>query len=457
MALTDLSYDYGPDAQLTAILDNLDPTKSKAIAYDDLNRLVQVSEGVPVAQGGVPVPVEDYAYDEEGNRLSSHLSVLYSSNAHNQLLEDDEFTYAYDAKGNRVSKTSKLDGSVETYSYDSQNRLVGYASDDVTASYAYDPLDRRIAKTVDGETKVLIYDTDLRTGLRNDDIVLEFESGLDTVLRTRWLHTNHVDEVIGREIYSSNATPGAGVTGEIFSDRQRSVSIVLSASSGETSGRIEYDAFGVPSSIGANLDSSFLFNGREFDQETGLYFHRTRYYDANTGRFLQVDPIEFWSGTANIYEYAENNPFMLSDPSGLYGASTADFIKAAGAAGLGIVALSTPNSEGDTLLGGIISLSVATMKKLDAMRIASSLESMNPPGGGKDPCRGLRFQLREHQKKLQDYLSEPFAGDNKDLLKNAQHPIATMTIIFGRVASIVSEIETIKRNIRKCERDNGMR
>ena len=102
-------------------------------------------------------------------------------------------------------------------------------------------------------------------------------------------------------------------------------------------------------------------------------------------------------------------------------------------------------------------MSVATMKKLDAMRIASSLESMNPPGGGKDPCRGLRFQLREHQKKLQDYLSEPFAGDNKDLLKNAQHPIATMTIIFGRVASIVSEIETIKRNIRKCERDNGMR
>ena len=31
---------------------------------------MQVAEGLPVAQGGTPIPVEDYAYDEEGNRGS---------------------------------------------------------------------------------------------------------------------------------------------------------------------------------------------------------------------------------------------------------------------------------------------------------------------------------------------------------------------------------------------------
>ena len=150
VALSDLVYSYDPDGQLTAIVDNLDPSKSKEISYDALNRLVQVDEGVPADQGGVPIPVEDYAYDAEGNRTASHLSGVYSSNAFNQLLEDDSYRYAYDAKGNRISRTSKADGAVERYAYDSQNRLVGYANAELSARYAYDALDRRIAKVLAG-------------------------------------------------------------------------------------------------------------------------------------------------------------------------------------------------------------------------------------------------------------------------------------------------------------------
>ncbi|MCE5312510.1 MAG: RHS repeat-associated core domain-containing protein [Nitrospiraceae bacterium] len=37
----------------------------------------------------------------------------------------------------------------------------------------------------------------------------------------------------------------------------------------------------------------YAFTGREFDQETGLYYYRNRYYDANTGRFVSKDPIRF--------------------------------------------------------------------------------------------------------------------------------------------------------------------
>ena len=53
VTLTDLVYEYGPDGQLTAIVDQLDPAKSKTISYDALNRLVQVAEGIP-APAGVP-------------------------------------------------------------------------------------------------------------------------------------------------------------------------------------------------------------------------------------------------------------------------------------------------------------------------------------------------------------------------------------------------------------------
>jgi RHS repeat-associated protein len=39
--------------------------------------------------------------------------------------------------------------------------------------------------------------------------------------------------------------------------------------------------------------SRWLFTGREFDSETGLYDYRARAYSPELGRFLQMDPIDF--------------------------------------------------------------------------------------------------------------------------------------------------------------------
>ena len=58
-----------------------------------------------------------------------------------------------------------------------------------------------------------------------------------------------------------------------------------------------------------------LFTGREYDQETNLYYYRARYYSANLGRFLQRDPIGM-ADQVNLYTYVGNNPLRFSDPSG---------------------------------------------------------------------------------------------------------------------------------------------
>lgn len=175
VTLTDLVYRYDVDGQLTGIDDLLDPSLSKGISYDALNRLVMVSEGIPVASGGTQVPVEDYAYDQEGNRLASHLSALYTSDAHNRLLEDDDFTYGYDEKGNRISKIAKADGATELYQYDSQNRLIAYTDTaGVKTAYHYDALERRIAKVQGRLATAYIYDTSVDEPLAHDDITLEF-------------------------------------------------------------------------------------------------------------------------------------------------------------------------------------------------------------------------------------------------------------------------------------------
>src|SRR5262249_59539571 len=76
----------------------------------------------------------------------------------------------------------------------------------------------------------------------------------------------------------------------------------------------QYDAWGNLES-GADLPG-YAFAGREWDPESGLYYHRASYYDAKAGRFLSEDPIGFAAGM-NLYTYVTNNPVNLTDPFGL--------------------------------------------------------------------------------------------------------------------------------------------
>src|SRR5262249_61034236 len=58
-----------------------------------------------------------------------------------------------------------------------------------------------------------------------------------------------------------------------------------------------------------------MFTGRQFDEETGLYFYRARYYDSVKGRFLQRDPLGYIDGM-NLYEYVKDSPTTRVDPEG---------------------------------------------------------------------------------------------------------------------------------------------
>ena len=58
----------------------------------------------------------------------------------------------------------------------------------------------------------------------------------------------------------------------------------------------------------------YLFNGKELDSETGLYYYGARYYDPKVSIFLNVDPLT--EKTMTPYAYTNNNPIMLVDPDG---------------------------------------------------------------------------------------------------------------------------------------------
>ena len=80
---------------------------------------------------------------------------------------------------------------------------------------------------------------------------------------------------------------------------------------------IVYDSFGnVVSETNATVDSRYLFTGRNYDSETGLYFYRARYYDAAIGKFLGEDIFIVQPTNANQYAYVGNSPAQFVDPTG---------------------------------------------------------------------------------------------------------------------------------------------
>lgn len=63
----------------------------------------------------------------------------------------------------------------------------------------------------------------------------------------------------------------------------------------------------------------FKYTGEVYDEETGLYYLRARYYDPSMRRFLNEDTYEGQIDnplSLNLYTYVENNPLIYVDPTG---------------------------------------------------------------------------------------------------------------------------------------------
>ena len=131
-------------------------------------------------------------------------------------------------------------------------------------------------------------------------------------------------------------------TTRFFYTHDRSGSLREVTDQGETlRARYEYDPYGRSTKVSGDVDADHGYTGHYSHQQSDLTLALYRAYDANLGRWTSEDPMVFrvrdamihftngtigavdvsfagLSGTNNLFQYAQNNPLVWSDPTGLW-------------------------------------------------------------------------------------------------------------------------------------------
>ncbi|MDD5200725.1 MAG: RHS repeat-associated core domain-containing protein [Terrimicrobiaceae bacterium] len=216
-------------------------------------------------------------------------------------------TTAYDGMGNLTS----ADGW--TLGYSPLGQLVSASKTGApTQTYGFDAFGNRAYEESNGNySRKLLY-----VGRQPFDSY-ETPSGGGTATTKSYVYGPGIDHPI------CEVTGNAGVIKYQLQDANGNVVALISAA-GAVTERYTYDAWGKLTVYDASWavqssapQSRFLFTGRDYDAETGLYHYRTRAYSPKIGRFLQPDTIDFSEEDLNIYRYVFNNPINAVDPQGL--------------------------------------------------------------------------------------------------------------------------------------------
>ena len=110
-----------------------------------------------------------------------------------------------------------------------------------------------------------------------------------------------------------------GIKYDYAQDLQGDICQIVEAS-GNVVVEYTYDALAKVLSTTGSLAStlgtvqSFRYRGYVYDVETGLYYLKSRYYNAPQNRFFNADSVLY----NNVFVYCSNNPIMRDDPNGYY-------------------------------------------------------------------------------------------------------------------------------------------
>ena len=160
----------------------------------------------------------------------------------------------------------------------------------INIRYAYLPNGDRIMRANSTDTEYYLYDREDRIG--------DYDENGNLLIA--YTHGPGIDEPLAMTI--------SGSTYFYIPDIQGSIRAIVDMN-GNLMASYVYDVWGTLISYNGTLaeKNDYLYTGREYDWETGIYYYRARSYDAEIGRFLQQDPEGMVDGP-NMYVYVKNDP-----------------------------------------------------------------------------------------------------------------------------------------------------
>lgn len=318
-----------------------------------------------IQQNAIPFT---YAYDSRGNIISetrNGQTTTYGYDALGQLIRVNDphlnqtWVYNYDRGGNILSKvryaytTGTLGTALETipYAYGDANwkdKLTAYNGNSITYDAIGNPLNDgvwayewqagRQLKRMSAEGTTLTFQYD-HNGLRTQKVVEQswypeitnyyLHGKLLTHMTVDyydWDEVEHIDKL--HFFYDAQSRPAKvsynGVLYTYIHNLQGDV-VGLLDNSGTLVVEYQYDAWGKTISTTGSLAETlgkrnpFRYRGYVYDEETGLYYLRSRYYNPAVGRFVNAD--EFIAARKdnldhNLFAYCTNAPVKASDEDG---------------------------------------------------------------------------------------------------------------------------------------------
>lgn len=299
--LTSLSYSYaagGVDTLLRQSVTDSVAGATTTYGYDYANRL---------ASAVSPSATYQYAYDADGNRLSSSVNGVTTNATYNnadELTQSGSTSFSSDPDGNLLNTSS---GLALTYNAKSQTTAAGSTSFNYLGA-------GQTQRTASGSTS-----------FQNNALGLGYQT--DSSGSTNFTRTPDGDLV-------SERAPAPTGTQYYLTDAIGST-IALVDSSGAVTNTYKYEPYGKSAGSTGTTPNPFRFAGEYYDAASGLYKVGARYYDAATGRWTSADPmaVSLDERGSNSYSYAGGDPVNSTDPSGLRRTGACDLQEMSGVGG----------------------------------------------------------------------------------------------------------------------------
>jgi len=253
-----------------------------------------------------------WTYDNAGNILSKK-EYAYTTGALGAVLDTVVYSYgdsswgdlltAYDGKPityDGIGNPLTYDGW--TFTWEHGRELSAMSKAGTTWQFTYDANGMRSRRSRGSTVYQYVYNGSQLSQMKVNGNLLNFFYGANGPLAVQWNGTSYY--------YIQN------LQGDI---------IAIVDGNGTEVVRYAYDAWGKIFEISGSLATTLgtlnplRYRGYVYDQETGLYYLQSRYYNPEWGRFLNADVfVSTGQGLLgnNMFAYCMNNPSNYHDPSG---------------------------------------------------------------------------------------------------------------------------------------------